>query len=56
MLTAKLSMSVRKALTLTTFSMDEPASSRTALRLAMQAAVFSWMVPSTRLPSGVQGI
>jgi hypothetical protein len=41
LLTAKLLMSVKKALTLTTFSIDEPASSRTALRLAMQAAVFS---------------
>jgi hypothetical protein len=49
-------MSVRKALTLTTLPMDEPASSRTALRLAMQAAVFSWMVPSIRLPSASQGI
>jgi hypothetical protein len=49
-------MSVRKALTLTTFSMDEPASSRTAFRLEMQAAVFCWMVPSIRLPSASQGI
>jgi hypothetical protein len=49
-------MSVRKMLHLTTFSIDEPASSRTALRLAMQAAVFSWMVPSTRLPWASQGI
>jgi hypothetical protein len=56
LLTAKLAMSVRKALTLTTFSMDEPASSSTALRLEMQAAVFSWMVPSIRLPSASQGI
>ena len=38
------------------YSMDEPASSRTAWRLRMQAAVFSWIVPSIKLPSTSQGI
>lgn len=54
--TAKLPMSVMKMLTLTTFSMPEPAAVRTALRLLIQAAVFCWMVPSTKLPSASQGI
>lgn len=52
----KLAMSVMKAFTLTTFSMPEPAASRTAFRFLMQAAVFSWMVPSIRLPWASQGI
>ena len=55
-LTAKLAMSVMKMLTLTTFSIEEPASSRTALRFLMQARVISWIVPVTRLPSASQGI
>lgn len=49
--TAKSFMSPRKMLTLTTLLMSEPAATRTALRLRMQAAVFSWMVPWIRLLS-----
>lgn len=49
-------MSTRKTLTLTTLSSDEPASVSTAWRDLMQAAVFSWMVPSIRLPSLSAGI
>lgn len=49
-------MSVMKMFTLTTFSMPDPAVVSTAFRFLMQAAVFSWMVPSTRLPSASQGI
>ena len=49
-------MSVIKTFTLTTLEMDDPASSRTALRFWMQEAVFSWMVPVTRLPLTSQGI
>ena len=54
--TAKLAMSARKTWTFTTFSMDEPASSSTALRLAMHWAVFCWTEPSIRLPSASAGI
>ncbi|KAL2290900.1 hypothetical protein FJTKL_14841 [Diaporthe vaccinii] len=54
--TAKSFMSLRKMLTLTTLLMSEPAATRTALRLRMQAAVFSWMVPWIRLPSGSKWI
>ena len=35
---AKLSMSLRKMLTLTTFSQDDPASSKTSPRLEMHCA------------------
>ncbi len=56
LLTAKKAMSARKMLTLTTFSIEEPASSRTAFRFLMQAAVLSWMVPSTGFPSLPKGI
>lgn len=49
--TAKSFMSARKMLTLTTLLMSEPAATRTALRLRMQVAVFSWIVPPSRLPS-----
>ena len=55
-LTWKSAISVRKTLTLTTFSMDEPASVRTAWRFLMQAAVFSRVVPSMMFPSLSQGI
>lgn len=55
-LTAKSPMSARKMLTLTTFSSDEPASARTARRFLMQASVFCWIVPSTRLPWESTGI
>lgn len=40
-LTTKLSISARKMLTLTTFSMLEPAAMRTALRFLMHCPVFS---------------
>ena len=45
-LTAKLDMSARKTVVLTTFSMEEPASVRTAWRFLMQRAVFSAMEAS----------
>ncbi|CRK28283.1 hypothetical protein BN1708_015172 [Verticillium longisporum] len=49
-------MSARKTLTLTTLSMEEPASVRTARRFAMIWRVLSVMEPVTRAPSGVAGI
>lgn len=55
-LTTKLSMSAKKMLTLTTFSMLEPAAVSTALRFLMHCPVFSWMVPWTKLPSASRGI
>lgn len=48
--TAKWAMSERKTVVLTTLSMEEPASARTALTCWTQRAVFSAMEPPTRTP------
>jgi hypothetical protein len=55
-LTAKRPMSERKMVVLTTLERLEPASSRTAWAFLQTWAVFSPMVPSISVPSGVRGI
>lgn len=55
-MSANRAMSARKMFTLTTRSSDEPAAVRTAFRFVMQAAVFTPMGPSTRLPWASLGI
>lgn len=58
-ISAKLSIVVKKTLTLTTLEMEEPASFSTALRLLMQSSVMAVMVDEVRVrisPSGLHGI
>ena len=52
-------MVVRKILTLTTFSIEEPAAVRTADKFLMQSSVIAEMVEDSSVrisPVGVQGI
>ena len=55
-ISAKSPMSVRKTLTFTTLSMEEPAAFRMALMLLMQVSVFWAMLPSTSVPVVSAGI
>ena len=55
-ISAKFFISVMNALTLTTLSIEEPAAARMDLMLAIHAAVFSPIVPSTNSPDFVAGI
>lgn len=58
-ISAKLSMLVKKTLTLTTFEISDPASLSTAERFLMQSSVIFVMVEDSRVrivPDGSQGI
>ena len=54
---AKFAISVRKTVTLTTLERLDPAAASTAAAFWMASAVFSWIVPDSKIvPEASQGM